>query len=110
VSGIECSCGGGGDPASVIDIKIPKARRGHQCCECGDVIPTDIAAAWEVHRNMQERLFSVRQRYYREIQEAVQQRTNMTHLAAWPDVFGLLVPQDICQAALAAVRAMKEAT
>lgn len=68
---------------------------------------TDMAAAWEVHQNMQERLFSVRQRYYRAIQEAVRKRLKMLDRPAWPDVFGLLTPGDICLAALAAVRARK---
>ena len=63
---------------------------------------SDIAAAWEVHQKMQECLFSVRQRYYYAIQLTVRQRLGMSGMPIWPDVFGLIKPEDICRAALKA--------
>jgi len=111
------------DPAGSFNVCVPPDRHAKILPEylvknpewrdldySGPKYPTDIAAAWEVHRKMHERLSLVRQRYYREIQEAVQQRTGTSYLAGWPEVFGLLVSEDICRAALAAVRARREAT
>lgn len=64
----------------------------------------ELNAAWDIHQEMQTRLFSVRQRYYENLQLCIKNRTGMAGTPAWPDAFGLLTPRDICEASLMTVR------
>ncbi len=69
-----------------------------------DFMPsTDIAAAWEVHKTMQKRPFSVRRQYHAMLQHVVSRRIKSSWVISWPDVFGLIEPEDICRAALIVV-------
>lgn len=66
----------------------------------------DIAEGWEVHIAMCERPFSIRQLYFREIQEQTASASNEGFLVAWPDVLVILrdrFPEVICRAALRAI-------
>lgn len=65
---------------------------------------TDIAAAWEVHRIACREPFSRRRAYLDEIQRAVSVRLGIDGVVAWPDVFAVVLPEDICRAALLAVK------
>ena len=62
----------------------------------------DIAAAWEVHKVMQERPLRIKQRYWRELETAIRERTGA--YVSWPVLFGVVEPVDFCLAALAATK------
>lgn len=62
---------------------------------------TDISAAWEIIKNFKQKLFSVRNRFARELQQ--QMKTEDGLLLAWPDALIFLEPVHICKAALLAV-------
>lgn len=64
----------------------------------------DIAAAWSVHLNICERLFSCRRRYFDALQLAASAKTQMPVM--WPDILVVLrldMPKHICLAALSAL-------
>lgn len=64
-----------------------------------------MGSAWDVHREMCDRPFSVRQRYLRAIQEQAT-TDDGANLVAWPDVLVVLrhrFPEAICKAALVAM-------
>ena len=62
---------------------------------------TQIADAWPVHKEMMGRLFSVRSRYYKALQDIVSEPHDFT--IAWPDVMAFLEPEHFCLAALKAM-------
>ena len=64
---------------------------------------TDIAAAWEVHKNIYHRSSSVQDRYSEAIITAVRTRLDLGGVLTLADVFLLFEPVDISRAACKAV-------
>lgn len=82
-------------------------REGEPWVGCDEFQPSvDIAAAWEVHKNILNRLSSVRKIYFNELQRVVSKEYTESGntLIAYPDVFIFVEPSHFCRAALLAVK------
>jgi len=75
-------------------------------CDIPDDYSADIAAAWLVHQMVVHKLFSVRQRYFEELQKLVSAECTESGktVIAYPDVFIFVKPSHFCRAALLAVK------
>jgi hypothetical protein len=64
----------------------------------------DIAAAWEVHKEACDWIFSQRRKYLNALQAIVTERMEAPpgSIISWPDVLAFLEPRDFCLAALTA--------
>lgn len=79
-------------------------RHGNSVSERPPYYSSDIAAAWEVHLNVLNRVFSLRKAYHEALQQQASQQVGFS--VAWPDVLTVLrhaMPKAICIAAISAV-------
>jgi hypothetical protein len=63
---------------------------------------TDIAAAWRVIEKMKQCKFSMRRVFCDNLSRIVSMRHGLEFVVAWPDVMFIILPEDICIAALVA--------
>lgn len=91
-----------------MNLKVLKVFNGDFPSRWWDLLPDfsgDIKAAWEVHKNIMNRVFSVRKRYFIELQRVVSKEYTESGktLIAYPDVLVFVKPSHFCRAALLAV-------